>query len=157
MDARKGHKRPKLRTPTTSPPSPSSGIEPATRKHRSHAPTCSKRARHSCYSSSSSTLSSSSMLPSYTSSSGSSSDHHHNSHTTCCCRSHRHHHGQSAGQHQRHMASVPRKLWNAIQRGEFADLKLCTSRSHSTRYITGLDTWLEAWSIYAGVLSSLHS
>ncbi len=29
-----------------------------------------------------------------------------------------------------------------------------SSRSHSTRSITGLDTWLEAWSIYAAVLTS---
>lgn len=168
MDARKRRKRPRHRTPTISPPS-SSGLEPSTSERKSRAPTRSKRARHSRYSSSSSTASSSSTSPSYTSSSSSSSDRHHHSRTTRRRRRHRRHHARSAGQRQRHTAPVPRKLRNAIQRGEFVDLNklLCehltlvgsarasrTSRSHSTRYITGLDTWLEAWSIYAGVLSS---
>ena len=56
------------------------------------------------------------------------------------------------------------KVRHAIERGEFVELsKLLTThlgsgssskRSSSTRSITGLESWLEAWSIYAAVLSS---
>ena len=164
-DATKGRKR--HHTPTISPPSSSCGAEPVTRERKSRAPTRPKRARHSRHYSSSSS-SSPSTSPSSSSSSGSSSDRHHHSRKTHHRRRHRRHHGRNAGQHQRHTPPVPRKVRSAIQRGEFVDLNklLCehltlvgsarasrTNRSLSTRCITGLDTWLEAWSIFASVLS----
>ena len=154
----KARKRPRQPDPSQS------GLH--SKGHKSRASTRSKRAMRFHHTSSSSSSSASSS----SSSSSSSSPHgrHRHSHKTCRHRHEHHCHYQRAGRHQRHHHPVPRKLRHAIGRGEFVDLSKLLSehltlvgstsashsgRSHSTRYITGLDTWLEAWSVFAGVLS----
>ena len=62
---------------------------------------------------------------------------------------------------------IPRKTQSAIERGEFVDLSMLLSehltmaghsnkikKSARTRLITNLETWLEAWSLYATVLAT---
>ena len=149
------------------------------RSHFSPVPP-SKRSRHSPSTSSTSAESSTSSSPSRPSSSSDSMDHshgrHHKGHRSRYrhhTHSHRHHkHHDHRGHHETPATTfpVPRKLRHSIGRGEFvvlADLLSeclvlsggCTKYSSQrkaarTRPITGLDTWLEAWSIYAGVLVS---
>ena len=147
------------RSPTISPPSDGNQ-----KGHRSRPSTHLKRPRYtSSYSSSSSGSSSSST----TSGSNSDSSPDHSRHHRRNRHKHgKHHHHGRAGRHQyrSHVPPVPHKVSHAIERGEFVDLsKLLTThlgsgssskRSSSTRSITGLESWLEAWSIYAAVLSS---
>ncbi len=138
------------RSPTISSPSSS---ETDAHKSRSSAKTKRSKGYHTSSSSSHSSISSSS------SESPSPVRHRH-------CRHHktkkssRH----STSRHQAHAPPVTRKVRHAIERGEFIELHKLLSRhmgcgnaskrSTSTRSITGLDSWLEAWSIYAAVLSA---
>ncbi len=160
----RSRKRPRAhRSPTISSPS-----DNASKGRKSRTPTHSKRTRHPRHSSSSS---SSSHPASATSSSSDSSPgrHRRSRRTRHREREHHHHHYRRAARHQHHTLPVPRKVRRAIEQGEFVELsKLLSdhlvlsgsasssrsSRSRSTRPITGLDTWLEAWSIYAAVLST---
>ncbi len=168
MKATRGRKRLRVHhSPTLSPPSDRASKSRKSRTSRTS--TRSKRTRHSRRSSSS--RSSSHSSASTTLSSSDSSPHHHrrSSKSRDRERVNHHYHHRRAARHQHHTLPVPRKVRHAIERGEFVELhKLLSehlilsgsasssrsSRSHSTRSITGLDTWLEAWSIYAAVLSS---
>ena len=155
------HKRPRRqhrrndRSPTISSPS---GSDP--KGHSSH--TASHTKNQYCRSSSSSSTSLSSGSSTSGSSPESSPDHCRHHHKSRRRHGKRRRHGRS-GHHQQtsHTPPVPRKVRHAIERGEYVELnKLLirsgssSSRSSSTRSITGLELWLEAWSIYAAVLSS---
>ena len=137
---------------------------------RSHSPASSSKRRRRRSPSTSSTSSSSSRSPSTPSHSSSVSDSSPHRRKKRHSRSHRreprcHHRTKDVD-----LPAVPRKLRRIIRRGEFvvlADLLSehltlsgCSSRNSggrkfaSTKPITGLDTWLVAWSVYASVLVS---
>lgn len=138
-------------------------------KHGHSLATSSKRRRRRSPSTSSS--SSPSSRNSSRSSSHSSSDSDSSPHRRRKSRSHRHHQ-RHHHRHRHHHSKgvdipVPRKLRHDIRRGEFVVLADLLSehltlsggssggrKSARTRSITGLDTWLEAWSVFAGVLVS---
>jgi hypothetical protein len=143
------------------------------RRHRSPSP--SRSSSPSSASSSTSRSSSTSSESSATSSDSSSS--HRSGHRSRHRQKHskRHHRHRSRRPRKHHAKDqspwpLPRKLRHAIKRGEFIDLgnllaeHLTSSgssaqrgrgkRSAHARPITGIDTWLEAWSLFAGVLSS---
>ena len=148
------HKRARHhRSPTISSPSDS---DP-----KGHGSRASVHTKHPSYSSRSSSSSSSTD----SSSSGASSDHHRHHRRTRHKHGKHHHHGRDERHHHHsHVPPVTHKVRHAIERGEFAELsKLLVNhlgsgssskRSTSTRSIAGLESWLEAWSIYAAVLSS---
>ena len=157
-------------------PSPSGEQRQRARKSQRHG-RLRERAEHSRRSPSSSTSSSSSSVSrsrSGSSSSSTSPPRHH------CRKSqrryhqrprHRHHRRRDHHNHRSHTGlAIPRKLRHAITRGEFIDFNqllsehltmsgLASKSSHGrgsahTRRITGLDTWLEAWSLFAAVQTS---
>ncbi len=142
------------RSPTISSPSSS---ETDAHKSRSSAKTKRSKGYHTSSSSSHSSISSSS------SESPSPVRHRHGRHHKTK-KSSRHSRHRRTSRRQAHAPPVTRKVRHAIERGEFIELyKLlsrhvgcgnASKRPTSTRSITGLDSWLEAWSIYAAVLSA---
>ena len=175
-----GHHR---RHHTISPPSgeqarPSRKRRAADRHQHTRSRRSKRKRRSPSTSSSSSSSSSSSHSSSASSHSSSATDI--SSHGRRKHRSRSHHHRRREPRHSsrrhRHGRSkdvdlpVPRKLRHAIKHGEYvvlADLLSehltlsgCSSKhggsrkSAHTKPITGLDTWLEAWSVFAGALVS---
>ena len=164
---------------TLSPPSESSSHRHSTGHHQNrhrHSPTPpSKRSRYRSSTPSSSSTSSSSSSSSSSSDSSDSSDDNdgrRNHHKHRSSRGHHRHHKHRRSHHRRHRKRadlpVPRKLRHDIRHGEFIVLSSLLSehlalsggsaskkgKATRTRPITGLDTWLEAWSIYAAVLAA---
>ena len=79
--------------------------------------------------------------------------------------SHKHHSNQE--RRESTTVSLPQKVQHTIERGEFVDFSdlLCeplmragksakTKKATQTRHIADLDTWLEAWTLYATVLAN---
>ena len=144
---------------------------PSSQRNRSPARSSKRRRFRSPSTSSARSASSHSRTSSSSTSSESDSSPHHRrrKHT----HGHRHRHRSEPRRHRHHrhepsLPAVPRKLRKHIRRGEFVvlanllsehlTLPGASSRGGSSmkaaRTIMGLDTWMEAWSIYAGVLIS---
>ena len=167
-------KKRRSRKDSPTPPSPS---PPPKKKRKARRRTHHRRSRSRSRSSSGTTTSSSatSRSPSPRRRSRSPSPHHRSHRRRSRRRSrsphHRSHHRSRS--HSRPPAStlpVPRKIRHAITKGEYVDLSDLLSehlalsgssaksgssrKSARTRHITSLDTWLEAWSLYAAVLAA---
>ena len=137
----------------------SSRSQSPTSSSTSSSPPCQRQKHCHRYSSS----------PSSTSSSSSTSTHEHkhrhsHSRRSHPKQSHRRHHLK---RHRSPTVPIPHKVQVAIERGEFVDLSdllgehltmagksTKSRRATQSRCITSLDTWLEAWSLYATVLAA---
>ena len=106
----------------------------------------SKYSRHSPITSSTSAESSTSSSPSLFSSSNDSTGQHHKGHPSCHW-----HHTHLHRHHKHHKPICCLNVWYC--RVGVLIIVHIYRKAARTRPITGLDTWLEAWSIYAGVLN----
>ena len=176
---RRRHSRPISPSPPGSSPARTKRSKHHHRGRRPSSSSSSSSTTESSSSSRSSSSSSSSAPPRrrlkhrrhYSSSSSSSSPTHkrrRGKHTPSKSRRSHHKHPQRRRHYKHHYSStvpIPHKVQVAIERGEFVDLSdlLCehltmagkstkSRRATQSRCITNLDTWLEAWSLYATVL-----